>query len=139
VFINRFVIWIKKPGDGFILDRRGAITCWASVLLVMWVIGWAYVSAAIAGTLPETTDPALRQSDLVKAQWWMIAGLLGLVQTIFGAFLIYIVSGVKENVRRLFSLHDLVLTTDTHEKLDHSQLCAICRKAEIEIGHGGGK
>ena len=130
---NRFMIWIRKPGDGFILDKRGKGTCWAMVLMVAFALAWGTMTVAIGSTLPETADKALTQGDLLRAQWWLIGGLLGLVLVVGQGFIIYIVSGVKGNIRDIFGILGHVLTHETHKDIDHSQYCAVCRNAKLSI------
>lgn len=108
-----------------IFDRRRKSLYGACLFMASFAIVWVFLTAAIADTLP---DKPLTQGDLVKAQWWVVGGLLGLVLIIGQGFIIYVVSGVKSNVRKLFDLHEHVLTVSIHDKLDHSQLCAVCRK-----------
>ena len=145
--MKRMLLWIKKPSNGFIVDRRGTKSCIASAMLITWVIVWLQLSSAIADTLPAS---AVTIGQLTQFQWWAIAGLLGFTVSIIGAFGIYILSGVKESMREgfsnvkeamteikgdvksLFKLHgklsDEVVTIDDHKAIDHSMLCPKCRR-----------
>lgn len=105
-------------------DRRSKVTCFASAFMIVFALLWACLSVAIADTIPEKP---ITEGDLVRAQWWLISGLLGLVLIVSQGFILYVVSGVKSNIRKLFELHEHVLTDDTHDRLDHSTLCAVCR------------
>ena len=133
MIVKRLLVWIKKPRNGFIFDKRNTITCVASSLMVIFAIAWFMLTAAIAETLPATRGEALTQTDLIRAQWWLIGGLIGFVLIVGQGFIIYVVNGVKQNVRDLFQLHSKVLTVESHERIDHSQLCAICRTANISL------
>jgi hypothetical protein len=130
-----------------IVDRRNRPIVYAVLLVLLYAIAWMGMSVAVATTLPDTqtkalslappydsavSPPVLTQGDLVKAQWWIIAGLLGLVSILGQGFIIYVVSGIKGNVRKIFEFHEKVLTTANHDKLDHSQLCPICRSIDVE-------
>jgi len=128
--MKRLGIWAKKPFNGFILDRRGTRTCMATFLMVATAISWAFLTVAIADTLPSTKEQALTQGDLVRAQWWLIGGLLGLVLIISQGFIIYVVSGVKANIRDIFAFHKHVVTTEGHKEIDHSLYCHKCRKEQ---------
>lgn len=133
MIVKRLLVWIKKPRNGFVFDKRSTITCGASILMAAFSVAWFLMSAAIADTLPATKADALTQNDLIRAQWWVISGLIGLVLIIGQGFIIYVVNGVKQNVRDLFQLHSKVLTVESHERIDHSQLCAVCRTANISL------
>jgi hypothetical protein len=125
--VKRFLIWIRKPGDGIILDKRGKGTCWSIVLMVAFALAWGSMTVAIGQTLPESADKAITQGDLLRAQWWLIGGLLGLVLLIGQGFITYIVIGVKGNVRDIFIILGKVLTHEDHKEIDHSLYCAKCR------------
>jgi hypothetical protein len=147
--MKRILFFVQKPLNGYIVDRRLTKTCIASVMLITWIIVWVQLSAAIADTLPTNASP-VTQGQLTQFQWWALAGLLGFVVAILGAFGIYILSGVKESMRdgftnvkeamteikgdvkSLFALHgklsDEVVTIDDHKAIDHSMLCPKCRR-----------
>lgn len=118
----------------FVVDKRNHRTCTATTIAVAFAVAWALMTAAIADTLPANTGPAISQTDLVKAQWWLIGGLLGFVLVLGQGFIIYVVSSVKGDIRKLFDLHSGTLTRVAHEDIDHSGLCVVCRNVEIVVG-----
>ena len=131
--MKRILVWIKKPMNGFVFDNRSTITCGASFLMVAFAIGWFLLVNAIAATVPETRNETLTQTDLIRAQWWLIGGLIGFVLVVGQGFIIYVVSGIKQNVRDIFAFHKHVITRESHKEIDHSNLCPVCRHA----GSGG--
>lgn len=119
-----------------IIERRGNV-CWGMALIIATSIVWISLSIAVGATLPESKEKALTQDDLVQGQWWIISGLIGLLVIVSQGFILYVVSGIKGNIRKLFEFHETVLTKDRHDEVDHSQLCAVCRNAKLRIDTGG--
>lgn len=71
-----------------------------------------------------------QDSDVDKAQTWLIVAMFGLLQTVIGAIFIYLVKDIKGSIRTLFDhvekkaddkdvekLRDSKMDIDYHEKL----------------------
>ncbi len=108
------------------MDQRKVSQFLINGSIVVGIISWLLVSVAIAQSVPERADAPIRTSDLVRFQWWAIAGLMGLVQVLIGFIVVRDMNSTKANVRELW---EKKMDKEEHEKIDHSVLCPTCRNA----------
>jgi len=94
------------------------------------IMAWALVSVAIAQSVPERHDAPVQVSDLIRFQWWALAGLLGLVQILVGFIVVRDMNNTKANIR---DLYEKKLDKVGHTEIDHSKLCPVCRDAHLAI------
>jgi len=132
--MKRIAIWIRKPLDGFIIDRRAIHTC---KIFALWTISVLCFGAASVMASNSTGESSLTEHALaiMDFQWWIIGGLF----TIAGGALVLIYSSGRKVDRAQFSVlfekiddigkkFDRYITDDQHKQIDHSMLCPKCRK-----------
>ena len=106
------------------MDRRKFQQRLVLFSLILAISAWILVSIAVGQSLPERANAPVNVGDVVRFQWWAIAGLLGLVGTLIGVIFLYMLNNTRSDVRDLW---DKKLNKEEHSTMDHSVLCPICR------------
>lgn len=97
-------------------DRRKNHRC-QLISLVLFCAIWISVLALAA-------DPVYMEHarEVMSFQWWLIGGLLGLIQILVGFIYVSGINSVKKSLRLLFD-HYAELEKDKLSKEDHDRLC----------------
>lgn len=104
----------------------------AKAVVICVALAWLFVSIAVAQSVPSAPGEAVSTDDLIRFQWWAIAGLLGVIGLMGGFVVTHIV--VREMTAQKNQIRDLwkrKLDKTTHDTIDHSQLCPACRHLHV--------
>ena len=140
--MRRLLIWIQKPQNGIIIDRRVVSSCVVWGMATMAIVCFLAAIALAANTGPESLNE--HGVIVMQGMWWVIGGLF----SVAALSLAFIYQSGRKSDREKFGVlftkidgihekmdgwKDHVLTKTTHDQIDHSQLCPVCRTVKLEI------
>lgn len=116
--------------------------------LILVVIGWSvFMSMASGAEIPKQSISLIEQhsADVAKIQFWIIGGLLGIVQTLLAYIYISGIRDLKSSIKELKITND-----EAHSELRDTAARAHCRIDDVvetklskgdhdRICKGGGK
>lgn len=103
-------------------DRTVAIT---SALVVLTAVLW-FAAASVAANLPISThnhaftakgqlvDVPITEhaNSIINVQVWVIVGMFGMLQTLFGFIVVYVLKDIKGSIAKLFDISGRKVDTD---------------------------
>ena len=130
------------------IDKRKETVC--KMTGAMSLFGLVYAFATVWAASATSIDE--HASDLMRWEWGIIIGLVGILCAIIGYVYVTGIGSIKESNRALARefershdemskaitrcfekidhLDEKKLDKDGHEDMDHSSFCSICRKAD---------
>lgn len=97
-------------------ERRDRAVAVSSALMVIVAMLWL-VAASVAANIPAPYTHSLttkgqmvdipiteHASSIISAQVWVIVGMFGMLQTLFGFIVVYVLKDIKGNIASLFAM-----------------------------------